>query len=109
MAAQLLVFPLGPKSQVTIQLAHRRVECRGIVSPIVADPTPDDRVEHAEQIFDRLVTAFRQIPASNLRPNGGSRFIGDCRTERTFSSIRLGNVGSLRRLRSICASMHAAV
>src|SRR6516162_6764588 len=34
MATQLLVFPLGPQDQVSIQVAHGRVERRTIVAPV---------------------------------------------------------------------------
>lgn len=81
MMSQPLVFPFSPQGQVAIQLAHRRVQRRGIKAPVVANPTPYDRVEHAGQIFDRLIAALWQVPASNFHPNGLCRFRGDCRTE----------------------------
>src|SRR5271167_1389676 len=46
MVAQPFVFPLSPKSQVTVELAHGRIERRAIVSAIITEPTPDDRIEH---------------------------------------------------------------
>ena len=81
MMSQLLVFPFGPQGQVAIQLAHRRVERRGIKAPVVADPTPYDWVEHVGQIFDRLVTALWQFPATNFCSNGLCRFYRNRRTE----------------------------
>ena len=45
MGTQLLVFPLGPQDQVSIQFAHGRVERRTIVAPVILEPTPDDRIE----------------------------------------------------------------
>ena len=47
----------------------------------VLEPAPHDRVEHPGQILDRLVTASRQIPASNLCPDGLHRVIRNCRAE----------------------------
>src|SRR6516162_2698100 len=46
MVAQLLVFTLSPKGKISIQCAHRRIECRAIVSPVILDPAPEDRIEH---------------------------------------------------------------
>src|SRR6266852_5677277 len=70
MTAQLLILPIGPAGQSTIQLLHRRIERRAIIPPVILEPAPHDRVEHPGQILDRLVTASRQIPASNLCPDG---------------------------------------
>src|SRR5438445_7550958 len=81
MTAQLLILPIGPAGQSTIQLLHRRIERRAIVPPVILEPTPHDRVEHPGQILDRLVTASRQIPASNLCPDGLHRVIRNCRAE----------------------------
>src|SRR5437870_9029693 len=81
MTAQLLILPIGPAGQSTIQLLHRRIERRAIVPPVILEPTPHGRVEHPGQILDRLVTAFWQTPASNLCPDGPHRLIRDCRAE----------------------------
>src|SRR5712692_6601663 len=55
MSAQLLVFSCGPKGQVSIQLAHSRIERRAIISPVVEGPTSNDWIKHPGQIFDRLL------------------------------------------------------
>src|SRR5713101_429795 len=81
MTAQLLILPIGPAGQSTIQLLHRRIERRAIIPPVILEPAPHDRVEHPGQILDRLVTASRQIPASNLCPDGLYRVIRDCWAE----------------------------
>jgi len=56
MSTQLLVFLCSPKGQITIQLAHRRIERRAIIPPVVPEPASNDGIEHPGQIFDRLVT-----------------------------------------------------
>ena len=65
MFTQLLGFLCGPKGQITIQLAHRRIERRAIIPPVVPEPASNDGIEHPGQIFDRLVTALWQFPATN--------------------------------------------
>src|SRR5260370_16167602 len=70
MFTQLLVFVCSPKGQITIQLAHRRIERRAIIPPVVPKPASNDGIEHPGQIFDHLVTAFGQFPATNIRLNG---------------------------------------
>src|SRR5258708_13914451 len=69
MSTQLLVFVCSPKGQITIQLAHRRIERRAIIPPVVPKPASNDGIEHPGQIFDRLVTALWQFPATNFRSN----------------------------------------
>src|SRR5215471_19098188 len=64
MGTQLLVFPLGPQDQVSIQFAHGRVERRTIVASVILEPTPDDRIKHPRQVFDCLITALWQFPAA---------------------------------------------
>src|SRR5215469_2103303 len=81
MTAQLLILPIGPTGQSSIQFPHRRIECRAIVPPVILEPTPHGRVKHPGQILDRLVTALWQTPASNLCPDGPYRLIRDCRAE----------------------------
>src|SRR6266550_5882160 len=81
MVTQLLVFPLGPRDQVSIQFAHGRVERRTIVAPVILEPTPDDRIEHPRQVFDGLITALWQVPASKRVANGLRCLVRDRRTE----------------------------
>src|ERR1019366_6147704 len=45
MPAQLLVFPLGPAGQRSIQLTHRRIQRRAIIPPVILKPASDFRVE----------------------------------------------------------------
>src|ERR1700681_380419 len=66
MATQLLVFLLGPKDQISVQFAHRRVKRRAIISPVVLDPASDNGIEHPRQIIDRFITALRQLPATKF-------------------------------------------
>jgi hypothetical protein len=70
MSTQRFVFLRSPKGQIPIQLAHRRMERRAIIPPVVLEPTSNDGIEHPGQIFDRLVTALWQFPATNLCSNG---------------------------------------
>src|SRR4029077_8710420 len=63
-SAQLLVFLCSPKGQITIQLAHRRIERRAIIPPVVPEAASNDRVEHPRQIFDRFVAALLQFQLS---------------------------------------------
>src|SRR6516165_9821655 len=78
---QLLVFPLGPQDQVSIQVAHGRVERRTIVAPVILEPTSDDRIEHPRQVFDGFITALWQVPASKCVANGLRCLVRDRRTE----------------------------
>src|SRR4030095_6399237 len=77
MSAQLLVFPIGPTGQRSIQLPHRRIERRPVKSPIILEPASNNWVEHSGKIFDGLVTALMQVPASNLLPNRFHRLVGN--------------------------------
>ena len=81
MGTQLLVFPLGPQDQVSIQFAHGRVERRTIVAPVILEPTPDDRIEHPRQVFDGLITALWQFPASKCIADCLRCLVRDRRTE----------------------------
>ena len=63
MASQLFVFTLGPKDQILVQFAHRRIERRAIISPVILEPASDNWIKHPRQIFNRLVAAVRQVPA----------------------------------------------
>jgi len=95
MLTQLLVFVCSPKGQIAIQLAHRRIERRAIIAPVVPKPASNDGIEHPGQIFDRLVTALWQFPATNFCSNGLCRFYGNRRTEielsNKFGCIRVGH------------------
>src|SRR5207302_7794365 len=71
----------GPKGQVSIQLAHSRIERRAMISPVVEEPASNDWIKHPGQIFDRLITALWQFPASNRCPNGRGRLCSNRRTE----------------------------
>ena len=51
MTAQLLVFPVGPTGQGSIQLPHRRIERRAVKASVILKPPWDLRVEHPRQIF----------------------------------------------------------
>ncbi len=64
MGTQLLVFPLGPQGQISVEFAHRRVKSRAIIAPVVLDPAADNGIEHPRQILDRFITALRQLPAT---------------------------------------------
>ena len=44
MTTQLLVFPLGPTGQRSIQLPHRRIERRPVKPPVILEPSTNDRV-----------------------------------------------------------------
>jgi hypothetical protein len=46
MPAQLLIFPIGPAGQRSIQLPHRRIERRPVKPPVILEPASNDRVEH---------------------------------------------------------------
>ena len=81
MSPQLLVFPVGPSGQRAIQLPHWRIQRRAIIPPVILEPAPDDRIEHARQIFDRLIAAQMQLPAPNLRPYGLPRLVRNRRAE----------------------------
>ena len=41
MPAQLLVFPIGPTGQRSIQLPHRRIERRPVKSPVILEPASE--------------------------------------------------------------------
>src|SRR6516162_1412002 len=82
MGTQLLVFPLGPQDQVSIQFAHGWVERRTIVAPVILEPTPDDRIEHPRQVFDGLITALWQFPASKCVADCLRCLVRDRRTEK---------------------------
>jgi hypothetical protein len=69
MSAQLYVFVRSPKGQIAIQLAHRRIERRAIIPRLVLEPASYDRIEDSRQIFDRLVAALCQFPATNFCSN----------------------------------------
>src|SRR6516162_6255648 len=81
MGTQLLIFPLGPQDQVSIQFAHGWVERRTIVAPVILEPTPDDRIEHPRQVFDGFITALWQVPASKCVANGLRCLVRNRRTE----------------------------
>src|SRR5690349_8207329 len=81
MAAQLLVFPVGPTGQRSIQWPHRRIERRAIIPPVGREPPSNLRVEHPGPIFDPLVAPEMEVPASNLRPNRLHRLVGNRRAK----------------------------
>src|ERR1022692_3973564 len=81
MTAQLFVFPIRPMGQRAVQLTHIGIQRRAIVPPVKLQPAPDLWIEHPRQIFDGLVTASMQIPASNLLADRFPRFVGNGRAE----------------------------
>jgi hypothetical protein len=81
MASQLFVFTLGPKDQILVQFAHRRIKRRAIIAPVILEPASDNRIEHPRQIFNRLVAAVRQVPAPKSVANRLCCLVRDCRTE----------------------------
>lgn len=66
MSTQCFVFLCSPKGQIPVQLAHRRIERRAIIPPVVLEPTSNDGIEHPGQIFDRLVTALVAVSSYEL-------------------------------------------
>ena len=81
MAAQFFVFTLGPRDQILIQFAHRRIKRRAIISPVILEPASDNRIENPRQIFKRLVAAVRQPPAPKRVANRLRCFVRGCGTE----------------------------
>ena len=81
MATQLFVFALGPKDQILVQCAHRRIKRRAIISPVILEPAADNRIEHPRQIVNRLVAAVRQVPAPKSVANRLRCFVRDCGAE----------------------------
>ncbi len=50
MTTQVLIFPLGPAGQRSIQLAHWRIERRPVKPSVILEPASNDRVEHATDL-----------------------------------------------------------
>ncbi len=60
---------------------QRWVKCRSMVTTIVGDPTPNDRVEHPRQVIDSFVDTTAELPGSNGLTDRFGGLIADARTE----------------------------
>jgi hypothetical protein len=61
-----LVFPHGPTNQEAVEMPEDRVQGRRKESPEVLDPAPKNRIPHARQVVNGLVTPQRKSPAPHF-------------------------------------------
>src|SRR5437588_12665639 len=81
-------------------MLYEGIKRRAIVPPVILEPAPDLRVEHAGYIIERLVAALWQLPASNLFSYGLACFLSNRRAEvdEEFPILRVLRASGTKRV-----------
>jgi hypothetical protein len=91
MAAQGLIFPIGPLCQFGVNVPQGRVQSRLVVSAVVVNPAPDYGVEHPGEVIERFVTSSWKCPRTKLAPYRLEGFVANRGTERDTDSTLLSS------------------